>query len=162
METTPIETPPPPVFTQWETRGESFIFLHTTYDVDKAKRSLKRTPIGVQQVDPRLFEGYVTVPANRGETPTSFSLISIVIDWNKVWSTYDEPPSEVPILIAPFGTGHICIDGWHRVARALFDKRESIPAVVLGIELTRRIASNLPKGTLAHHRAREAKASRGG
>lgn len=37
----------------------------------------------------------------------------------------------VPILFVPFGQKHVCIDGWHRIYKALYDGLQILPALLL-------------------------------
>ena len=144
------------MFTDWKPQdNEVFRFLHTTYDVDKAKVLLAKNPRESSELVVATCKQFIGGVPPRGENPKALPLLSVHIEWEKVWRMVDNPPEEeVPVILSHYGEYILPIDGWHRIAKAMAMGMQTVPAVILELNETRKIATGLPRGTLPKSKKR--------
>lgn len=105
----------------WQTdRIESFVILGTEFDIKEAKQLIIASPRPIIQLnteDLRFISKWVA----------TFWRIEVKADLT------------VPIIMASIGAGYLPIDGWHRIHRAFKKNIQTIPAVILTPDETRKI-----------------------
>jgi hypothetical protein len=104
------------------TTPEFIDFMFATFDVREAKRLIAATPREPEKVRTDVLRPFlgprgITVDRKRAKTDP---LIDV----------------SVPLIVATLDTSCLPIDGWHRVAKAIAEGIEEIPALYLTREET--------------------------
>lgn len=113
----------------WNTEiPEVFHFLGTHYDVQKAKQILASKPRIIASLP-------VSDVAFLVGKPDTWN-IAVTIDWKKA----RKADTSVPLILAYSARGNLMpIDGYHRIGRAVLEKKTALPAVVLSEEESREV-----------------------
>ena len=110
---------------QWQVFGETFGFLFTKFDVDKAKEILRKSPHDIDILTLDTAKNWI------GDEKR-FGLIRV--DWARVNSD-EEINLEIPVILAHLKVGteaqRLPIDGWTRIARAIKVGLETLPCCAL-------------------------------
>ena len=121
---------------EWEDRDEFFTFFASRFDVTKAKEIIRDNPRKIMQMGLSGVAKMVTRPKEG-----SINLM-MRIDWEKIDAAEPTYDLNFPVIVAMISDdegGMLPIDGWHRIAKAVEEGREWLPAVVLTEEETKRI-----------------------
>ncbi len=111
---------------------ETFSILGMSFDVDLGNQLAENLPLGNLPVD--AWKSWLSAKTSTGFKPGIYT--------NE--DHLDNVDLEKPLLLAlvkfPSGTtSPMIIDGWHRLARALRDDVDSLPARMLSPEDSRRV-----------------------
>lgn len=106
---------------------ENFSFMGHRFDVRAAKRIITEAPRQIMNVRPADVGAMLGMIRTVPHLVDSADLTHPIVVATLGPKTKDEPAAYLPI------------DGWHRLARAVRDKVESIPAVLLTAAETDRI-----------------------
>jgi len=118
--------------------GEVFQWFDTAWDIERADAILKKKPREPELVDVSEFQTLISLPGD----PIKFG--GVYTNDNVV----KRADITFPIYIAIWESKHImnkkkrmhlCIDGWHRIARAKMDGITELPAFFFNLRESRSI-----------------------
>ena len=114
----------------WRLKGEVFRLVGEVWDVDAAKRIVRDRPRPIRQLNIAKFRDLIGAPGQ-------VYVFGIRIVWDKALS--GNVNLEDPIIVAYGRRERFPIDGWHRIARALWDGIKTLPYVGLTKEESKRV-----------------------
>ena len=117
---------------------EMFEFVMSRYDVRKAKEIIHNNPRGVANM--RLTGMTSIIPKRHVKRDNGQFTMSpgIGVDWGRIDTEIIDITT--PVIVATAKNGSLLpIDGWHRIAKAMDQGIEVLPAVLLTREETQQI-----------------------
>jgi hypothetical protein len=119
----------------WKFKSETFEFLFDVWNVDRAKQIIKDKPRPIQELDLEPLKALVGSPPEPGKP--KILVFGVRINWTKAMS--DDVNLDDPILMAYGHKKFIPIDGWHRIAKALWKGLKTLPAMKLTKEESKQV-----------------------
>ncbi|MBI4952309.1 MAG: hypothetical protein HY908_09760 [Myxococcales bacterium] len=118
---------------EWRPMRERRFLVAWDLDIDAAKRFVEETPRRVRQFSVNKFCSDALVPEVEDRTIFGSSFRLKTVDWTRVRAD-TSIDLDIPIILWTYqkgGVTNVPIDGWHRIAKALTVKIDSLPCVVL-------------------------------
>jgi hypothetical protein len=112
----------------WNETEETFQLMTRVWDVKAAKRF-----IATKRARPVYMIPVSSLSSLVGQ-PGKLS-IAVTVDWEAA-KTADV---SIPLVLLSSESGHLPIDGYHRIARAVLDGLTELPAVVLNSTETKKV-----------------------
>jgi len=126
-----------PVYS-WHFHNEVYQSLMGSYDVDLAKHILQDKPRQPVQANIKELASWVKRPWTDKEGVTH-----MIIGHCVKWSELDADPFKFDLsfpIIAVRMKGNIWpIDGWHRIAKAIDQGLEALPALLLNVQESKKV-----------------------
>jgi len=114
---------------------ERFNFMMRSFDVTEAKKILKNKKHKSENVNVEvLFDAISDPDSNR------ISILNVVVDHSKVAQADLEHPLIFTSIKTKEGIFNLCIDGWHRIAKAKTLGIKELPAFFLNQQETKKIS----------------------
>jgi len=111
---------------------ETFTLLTTTWNVDKANEMAEGRE--VDTFDPKHVEHMLQRTTENGDGSHTTNM-GITVNWDHVPNVdLSKPVIFVERQYKDGTQGHMMIDGWHRVAKALDEGVDQLPCVVLSVK----------------------------
>lgn len=109
------------------TTPEFFLFMFATFDVREAKRLITANPRAPEMVRTSVLRPFLVHDGGH-----------VIVDDDRVES---DPMIDVsvPLIVATLDTSCLPIDGWHRVAKAIVEGIDELPALYLTREETEQV-----------------------
>lgn len=122
---------------EWHDVEEVFHFLAASFDVRLAKKFIRDVPRELNEVRVADVSNLIGSPPKREGNSVMVSA-AIRINWDRAVSS--ETDITVPIILCKVFDTYMPIDGWHRLAKAKAEGRETLPCVVLTDEESDKVA----------------------
>ena len=125
---------------EWKDSYETFDFLVRSFDVNKARKFIINSPRKIIQMG--LSGVAKLVPRERtrtNEDGTMSMTMGLRIDWDRIDAEESAYNLSFPVIIANINGDYLPIDGWHRIAKAVDQGIDHLPAVILSADETQEV-----------------------